>query len=76
MLVNLNNGNESSHCIYHIEDNFYQQYHYIWCISQSSWLNKKGKVNRMEQTISKINTYSDNSPLELTQYTYTTIHRY
>ena len=45
MLVNLNNGNGSRHCIYHIEDNFYQQYHYIWGISQSSWLNIKGKVN-------------------------------
>ena len=45
MLVNLNNGNGSSHCIYHIEDNFYQQYHYIWGISQSSWLNIKGNVN-------------------------------
>ena len=31
---------------------------------------------RMEQTVSKINTYSDNSALELTQYNYTTIHRY
>ena len=39
MLVNLNNGNGSSHCIYHVEDNFYQQYHYIWGISQSSSLN-------------------------------------
>ena len=45
MLVNLNNGNGSSHCIYHIEDNFYQAYHYIWGIGQSSWLNIKGKVN-------------------------------
>ena len=31
---------------------------------------------RMEQTVSKINTYSDNSALELTQYNYTTIHRF
>ena len=28
MLVNLNNGNGYSHCIYHIEDSFFQQYHY------------------------------------------------
>ena len=28
---------------------------------------------RMEQTISKINTYSDNSALELTQYNYTQV---
>ena len=41
MLVNLNNVNGSSHCIYHIEDN----YHNIWDISQSSWLNIKRKVN-------------------------------
>ena len=59
MLVILSNSNGSSHCIYHIEDNFYQQYHYIWGISQSSWLNiyqgkkLKGDGNR---TVSKINT--------------------
>ena len=28
---------------------------------------------RMEQTVSKINTYSDNSVLELTQYNYTQV---
>ena len=28
---------------------------------------------RMEQTVSKINTYSDNSALELTQYNYTQV---
>ena len=79
MLVNLNNGNGSSHCIHHIEDNFYQQYHYIWGISQSSWLNIKGKRQGgmgMEHTVSKINNHSDNSALELTPYNYTTIHRY
>ena len=45
MLVILSNGNGSSHCIYHIEDNFYQQCHYIWgyllatfdCLAASNW---------------------------------------
>ena len=45
MLVNLNKGNGSSHCINHIEEFFYTQYHYIWGITQSSWLNIKRKVN-------------------------------
>ena len=39
MLVLLSNGNGSSPCIYHNEDNFYQQYPYIWGINQSSWFN-------------------------------------
>ena len=39
MLVILSNGNICNHCIYHIEENFYQQYHYIWGINKSSWFN-------------------------------------
>ena len=78
MLVILSNSNRSSHCIYHIEDNFYQHYHYIWGISQSSWLQylSRGKVKggwEWNTTVSKINTYSDNSALELTQYNYTQV---
>ena len=42
-----------------------------WGISQSSWLNiyqeKKSKRDG-NGTVSKINTYSDNSALELTQH--------
>ena len=70
MLVILGNGNGSSHCIYHFEDNFYKQYHYIWGINQSSWLNiyqGKSQKGMGIETVSKINTYSDNSALELTQ---------
>ena len=73
MLVILSNGNGSNHCIYHIEDNCFQQYHYIWGISQSSSLNiYQGKRSKGvgNETVSKINTYSDNSALELTQYNY------
>ena len=39
MLVLLSNGSGSSPCIYHTEDNFYQQYPYIWGTNQSSWFN-------------------------------------
>ena len=53
MLVILSNGNGSSPCFFHIEDNFYHQYHYIWGINQSSWLNiyqgKSQKGMGMEQ---------------------------
>ena len=76
MLVILSNGNGSSHCIYHTEDNFYQQYHYIWGISQSLWLNiyqaEKSKSDG-NGTVSQINTYIDLSDLELTQYNYTQV---
>ena len=76
MLVLLGNGNGSSPCIYHTEDSFYQQYPYIWGINQSSWFNiYQGKSIKGDWngTVSNINTYSNNSALELTQYNYTQV---
>ena len=46
---------------------------YIWGINQSSWFNiyqGKGQKGDGNESVSKINTYSDNSALELTQYNY------
>ena len=76
MLVIETNGNGSSPCIYCIEDNFYQQYPYIWGINQSSWLNiyqGKGQKGDGNGTETKIKICSDNSALELTQYNYTQV---
>ena len=76
MLVLLSNGNGSSPCIYHTEDSFYQQYPHKWGIIQTietSLFNKKQKVDgngTVTVVVSNINTYSDNSALELTQYNY------
>ena len=56
MLVNLNNSNGSSHCIYHIEDNFYQQYHYIWGISSSFIINNK-RIDNALLIANEFNTY-------------------
>ena len=63
MLVVLSNGSGSSPCIYHTEDNFYQQYPYIWGINQSSWFNiyqwKSQKGDR-NGTVSNINNNNKN----------------